>query len=373
MHGTKQYQELLEKSEQAVKSGFPISFIGMYECGVDYLYGVMIHYLKKKDRHIIPVGFIKTEGKLENTLACLSSSLSLVTHTQHNFQSLAEVWTVICSLAENRSIIFLLYFDEKESVDLTFLEQFLQWRFLLSVKLNWIVCTTYSIFHHPFVKSQAFEKMIKTNITPMLPLEKANAELVFKDFHSYFGPISKKDQEEIFTLSGGNAGIMKALYLLARKKNLDQWKTDENLTARVDGIINELDKNELSMLYKKVFTSNYKEEDQLENLIRYGYIKGNSIFSPLVKEYLKFHYDQAVPELSTLQRKVFQALKKVSPEVVTRDEIAKLMWGKKWQQEYSDWAIDRLIYTMRGKLKKSGSKAILKTKRNKGYYIEIYD
>jgi hypothetical protein len=45
---------------------------------------------------------------------------------------------------------------------------------------------------------------------------------------------------------------------------------------------------------------------------------------------------------------VFLASKK---KIISRENIAKTVWGEAWEDKYSDWAIDRIVYRIRTKLK----------------------
>ncbi len=55
--------------------------------------------------------------------------------------------------------------------------------------------------------------------------------------------------------------------------------------------------------------------------------------------------------------------------LVTRDEIADALWGKKATEKYSDWAIDKTISRIRKKLKKYSSGSSLITIKDKGYIL----
>ncbi len=66
---------------------------------------------------------------------------------------------------------------------------------------------------------------------------------------------------------------------------------------------------------------------------------------------------------------VFELLESNEGKVVSRENIAQVMWGKNWQNDYSDWAIDKLISNMRKKLKKHKSDKILKAVKGKGILL----
>jgi DNA-binding response OmpR family regulator len=51
----------------------------------------------------------------------------------------------------------------------------------------------------------------------------------------------------------------------------------------------------------------------------------------------------------------------------TRDEVAETIWGKKWQEKYSDWAIDKAISRLRENLNSEIHKLI--TIKSLGYTL----
>ena len=54
--------------------------------------------------------------------------------------------------------------------------------------------------------------------------------------------------------------------------------------------------------------------------------------------------------------------------LIFRDVIAQAIWGKDWQDKYSNWALDRLVFRIRKKLKSIGLEGeLLKTVKKKGF------
>jgi len=57
-------------------------------------------------------------------------------------------------------------------------------------------------------------------------------------------------------------------------------------------------------------------------------------------------------------------------KIISRDEIAEILWGKKSFEKYSDWAIDQIISQLRKKLTQIGvSTKNLQTIRGRGYRL----
>jgi len=55
-------------------------------------------------------------------------------------------------------------------------------------------------------------------------------------------------------------------------------------------------------------------------------------------------------------------------KLISRDVIARAVWEDKWHEKYSNWAIDRLVYRIRKKLRSIGIKdELLRTVKKKGF------
>lgn len=65
--------------------------------------------------------------------------------------------------------------------------------------------------------------------------------------------------------------------------------------------------------------------------------------------------------------RVFRELLIKEEGVVSRDEIALILWAEEASEKYSDWAIDKLISRIRGKLKDGNSEYIIVTVKGSGY------
>lgn len=77
--------------------------------------------------------------------------------------------------------------------------------------------------------------------------------------------------------------------------------------------------------------------------------------------------DENIPPLTAQQKLLFDYLHSHPGQVITRDEIAEVVWGNKYLEKYSDWAIDRCISNLKSKL--SQTKYQILTLRNRGYLL----
>lgn len=74
-----------------------------------------------------------------------------------------------------------------------------------------------------------------------------------------------------------------------------------------------------------------------------------------------------LPKLTAQQKLVFDYLYNHPQQVISRDDIASVIWGKTWQEKYSDWAIDRCMSLLKKRLKPTSFNII--TLRNRGYQL----
>ncbi len=82
--------------------------------------------------------------------------------------------------------------------------------------------------------------------------------------------------------------------------------------------------------------------------------------------------EKSVEDKFTIQEHAVLAfLIKNSNIIVSREEIAKVIWMDKIDEKYSDWAIDQLMSKTRRKLKKLGADSTIATVRGKGYKYTV--
>lgn len=70
--------------------------------------------------------------------------------------------------------------------------------------------------------------------------------------------------------------------------------------------------------------------------------------------------------LSGKELKIFRLLDSKKGEVVSRDDIAKAIWGDNSESEYSDWALDQSLSRLRSKLRDIGYTHTIKTLKGDG-------
>lgn len=73
--------------------------------------------------------------------------------------------------------------------------------------------------------------------------------------------------------------------------------------------------------------------------------------------------------LSGQELLLLQFLEAKNGEMVLRDDVAKVLWGEQWENDYSDWAIDKTVSRLRSKLEENNYSKALKSIKGKGVIL----
>lgn len=210
------------------------------------------------------------------------------------------------------------------------------------------------------------DKAVYRNLYVYKPLNREDSFVLFKEFERRFSlSLDVNQLEEINKLCRGHVGLMKSLYLAVARDGL---KLDDDLLNNPH-IIHRLETTLLDAIEEISRKSLYENRWILELL---GFIKDNKIFSPLFDKYFQqliSKEDSIESKLSYAEKKVFTILKQKQGEIVSRDEVAQVLWGQEWSEKYSDWAIDQTIYRIRKNLELSPYKLI--TRKGEGFAVEF--
>ncbi len=99
----------------------------------------------------------------------------------------------------------------------------------------------------------------------------------------------------------------------------------------------------------------------------------NKFFSPIFLYYLEHLYNNReinqTIEFTKKEHMLFNFLQNCQEEVCEREKIVEQVWPEVEAFGVSDWAIDRLVARVRGKLKLGKSKFAIKTVKTRGYKL----
>ncbi len=74
-------------------------------------------------------------------------------------------------------------------------------------------------------------------------------------------------------------------------------------------------------------------------------------------------------QLSGIEQLVLEFLLKNEGQIVSKTDIAKILWQNSWEEKYSEWAIDKFLSRLRSSLSSINYKKALKTVKGKGVIL----
>lgn len=379
------YQRLLEQGLQAASSLEPITYVGMFDSGVDYLFNLAIPLfgaeLPKDVRPIfLDLSGLTSKKEVEQEL-CFMISEELKTEVSGGYQALVSV---LRSEAKKNKLVFGIYLGQDGGIDQSFFLFLNRLRNLLGWRFSYVIFTTVRVLSEA-APLPIFNKVFKRNLVPVQPLMADDARVVLQNYEErYAKTLSKEKQEHIITLAGGNPGLIKALYLQAMHSA--GWSTvnflDEQLYFRLQGIANDLSIKAQEVLLGKRSPTDSPMVTYFLTRYRYAGTIGKKLvpFTALVTEYLqkyqfqtpkvtrekKVTVDSMLLNFTKSQRNVLEYLTVHAGELVTKDALAQVLWGDSWADRYSDWAIDQLISTLREKMAATKYEGNIVTKKGEG-------
>lgn len=202
--------------------------------------------------------------------------------------------------------------------------------------------------------------------------------------------IDSKTLSEIYIQCGGHFWLIKQAIRIYKDDptfNLKKLHTSEAIKFRFEQIYLSLLESEKSVIQKLII--NHKIDDQIERhslsyLNKIGFVNKNKIAIPLIEKYVSGILPKTILKIvngkinvnnvnienffSKNEKKALKALLNYKNKIITREDIAKAIWPINTDDYYSDWAIDRIIARLRGKIIQLNlSKTLIKTIRNKGF------
>lgn len=379
------YQKLLKKALQAAKSFEPITYVGMFDSGVDYLFTLLVPLLAaelEKDDSLVAIDLsgLTTKEEIASEVGFALTEIDSGVPSPGDF---AQLTRHIQNFAKRKRIIFVLYLgQEGQTANELFL--FLnRLRNLLGWRFSYIIFTTARLLLHPDYARPLIDKVLKRNLIAVQPLDKENSNAVLANYEErYSKALSSSLQRQVLELAGGNPGLIKALYLQASTS--DSWKKpdvlDERIYFRLEGVVRDMPENirEAAKKHRLIKTGSATQP-----FYHFGYFIADKtsyrLFSPIFDDFLniyptkgpKLKEPHTLPNAELLhltksQRTLLAYLEGRSGELVTKDDIAKALWGDAWADRYSDWAIDQLLSTLRKKMSTIKHDGTIVTKKGEG-------
>ncbi|MCL5090931.1 MAG: winged helix-turn-helix domain-containing protein [Patescibacteria group bacterium] len=186
----------------------------------------------------------------------------------------------------------------------------------------------------------------------------------------YHYKVNRDQEKEILALAGGHPTFIRILLKIFSEEKA--FHLSEELKIIIADLWESFSGEEKKYLSK--LAKQERVETCQERLLALKVIRDNKIFSPLFEDFIKEKALEKIPEVAfdkengrllidrepvkeKLSLREYQLLANFwqkQNQVITREEIAEILWGKDAYEKYSDWSIDKIIYQLRKKIKEIG-------------------
>ncbi len=205
--------------------------------------------------------------------------------------------------------------------------------------------------------------------------------------------INRKLLQEICEVCGGHVWLVKEavrLLKLKKSKSINEIIASDTIQLKVEQIHSTLLESE-KLLLRKIITSTKQdltiaEKHSKKHLTKVGLLNRNIIQIPLLEDFIRKTLPKVSIQLkdsrieingivvnsgfSRKQLRILRFLLSKNSEIVSRDELAKVIWPDNTMEYYTDWALDRIISRLRENIASLGiDKNLIQTYRRKGYKI----
>ncbi len=373
------YEKLLQAGLKAGESMEPIIYSGMFDSGVDYLFTLFAPLAAAELTtntliNTVDLSGLTTKEEIVEELSFSFRNPQTDNGGKPDYQTLTQH---VLELGQKQPVLLIVYLGQDGKTDPGLFRFLNRLRNLLGWKFSYTLFLTSRLLLNSTYQSPLIDKVIKRNLLRVLPLNNTNARIVLANYEErYKKKLSSDIQRLVLSLSGGNPGLIKSLYLQAKEDSA--WKKpdflEESLSFRLAEIWADIPKE----------GQTEKVPKNLENILSYyGYLikKGTHthMFTPTIMEFARQYgtvpihqannsspVDLKLLSMTVSQRKVLEYLESHPGTLVSKDTIAQVLWGDAWADKYYDWAIDQLLSTLRDRMTTIHQKAKIVTKKGEG-------
>ncbi|MCL5090811.1 MAG: winged helix-turn-helix domain-containing protein [Patescibacteria group bacterium] len=249
-----------------------------------------------------------------------------------------------------------------------------------------------------FEKYDQLREVLSQNLVYFPLFSKEDTEFAMDYFSEKYGyPLSPKKKKLASGLSGGHPSLLKAcLRILNETAQFSEEEISESLSKQweikiiLEDIWKSFDEQEKKLVSQIVFGQTPMRIELPERFVRLRVIKEENsqpvLFSPLLTAFVKKQSTATSsigfdPETGELLINGFPPQEKITLQeyrllryflaninkIVSRDQIAYVLWDKESDEKYSDWAIDQVMSQLRKKIDQMGIGQKLQTIRGRGY------
>jgi hypothetical protein len=369
-----QYQTLVTNAVSSIRAHEILSLIGMYDSGKNYLFSLICRACRSlKAENIYQLVF-----HADDPGSPFTKLLRVMKGDEHADSSPGACEEEVRRQAQHKPVGLLINVMLGAKFNPQFWQMLVGLRSQLGFNLFFVVCANTDLWHTVEISPTHVKKIFERQCIPIDLLNPQDSRVVLHNYEvRYHHPLSRTQKAKIIQLAGGNAGLITGLYLRA-KEGLPITLAcidDEKIRYRLEGVYQSLPALSQRSLRKLVQGKRPRSDGTYHFLERFGFVdSSNEVFSPLLAEYIKKHIElsaevpeQLTLELSRTQRDMLKYLMQHAGQIITREQVAQVLWGDKWPDKYSDWAIDRFISNLRKHIGGYPTAGFIRTKKGEGY------
>lgn len=349
----------------------PVLVIGMFESGKNLTF----RHLHKKISNSSDVIFLESVN---------NSTVHKIQFTKEN-NSNTDIYDIdkfslqLDKLLKKQKITLVVNLSEVDEDNPKILQLILNKRHIYGQKFNFVLIGYINVYNF-LIKNSSYDEFLSRKMFKLLPVNGKDYEQMIKRNEKIFNiTLTQKQKEIIFNESGGNCGLLKDL-IIQIKEN-PKWTNpvhiDDKLQWRTRRMFEGLSKEQLYILKSIALqkNNNFNNQNDLKILLTFGYINQHSsgyrVFSNLVKEYIHHNNwkEKNIEEqiFTEVESRIFALFSINENKLVLKEDIAQVIWGKSYIENYSENAIDRHISNIRKKIKDNKIDLNITTLRGRGY------
>jgi len=215
------------------------------------------------------------------------------------------------------------------------------------------------------------------------PGTRLDAEIIFDRTAKKYGmTIDQKKKKLILSIVDGYTQYLQfALAYLHEKKGevtvniFDELLSDERISLQSEELFESLTVEEKEVLLKAVMEKNINqdEKERASYLWNTGIINEKGVFSQLFERFVidkgDMLSDTTKKDFSKKEHMLLKLLEENRGILCERETIIETVWPEAESYGVSDWAVDRLVARLRGKLKNSASDYEIVTVKTRGFKL----
>lgn len=215
------------------------------------------------------------------------------------------------------------------------------------------------------------------------PSKKEDSFVIFNELcKKYNLTFSKEEADKVLAIVDGYTQYLQfALSYMHEKKSISvsenlskELYSDERIGLQSEEIWESLTDEEKEVLLKVIKVKSISQDDKERAAYLWNTgIVGESIFSELFEKYIaqknEISKDHVKHELSKKEHLLLKMLEENRGVLCEREAIIEYVWPEAESYGVSDWAVDRLVARLRGKLKASESEYEIITVKTRGYKL----